>query len=306
MFTLHFRAFTLLILLTFIILPATSLSIKVNNSYDNITDLAIGNSHARSLNFSEMGLVGLNAYIAGADVREAIQSFHLRKDELTQLERIWIPVAPVFLFREKSKPSWARTRPGALSFVNVYMAIQDYSNSIHDFWMLPKNRLNELKNRILSYEFDKEAPLIFEGAVHTNYIVDFSQLSDLADETARSHAKDSSLTYVLNQSRIVEFVQEAESLELEIIFFTPPYTKAYYTNSVLAEYRLNYRSFFDKLSETNGNVYFFDFHDLFNQNQYNLFSDDDHLNFEGSKVFSTILFRALGNMTNKSLIKPIQ
>ena len=49
-----------------------------NNKYNievdqSVTDLVIGNSHGRAINFNSMGVTGYNGYISGADVRERLK-----------------------------------------------------------------------------------------------------------------------------------------------------------------------------------------------------------------------------------------
>lgn len=290
MSTSRFKIAIIFALASFVLLPALPFVVKRESQLDHVTDLAVGNSHAMSLNFDAMGLVGLNDYIPGADVSATIQSFHLRSEQLSRLERVWIPVAPVYLFRDLSEPKYVRRHPFTIGVYEFIRPFYDYSQTIRKFWSAPKTFLFACLQPAINWEVKDVEEIYVDGAKMKTTTLDVSQLFDLANSTARSHNEDSSVSNISNQVRIMDFIQATDMRGVEIIFFTPPYTREYFYHPLLREYVEKYKYFFEYISENYPSVHFFDFHDLFDEGQYEYFWDDDHLNLDGAKVFSPLLF----------------
>lgn len=277
-----FRIILISCISLFLILPFLIRESKIIPNQGAITDLAIGNSHARAINFDAMGLLGYNGYEPGADVRDTIASFYRLKKHLPSLRRIWIPVAPVFIFRDKPTSEFLRET-------------KIFKENIFDFWRLGHNWLSDIKKDL--YPPPASSNVVVEGAITSTSILDINQLEDLAFKTAVAHAQHASLGNALKNLNIIEeLINEAVKCDIKVILFTPPYTMEYYESNLLEEYRLLYNDLMLGVSDRQEGVYFFDLHDQFKVDQYNFFLDDDHLNLMGSKIFSPILLKTVSEI----------
>ena len=96
---LHSRIIISLPILCFLSMPFIisddTKSKKIINN--DITDLAIGNSHNTSIDFESMGLNWHNGYIPEADVNQTIESFLALHESHKKIKRVWISSSPGFI-----------------------------------------------------------------------------------------------------------------------------------------------------------------------------------------------------------------
>ena len=293
---LHFRIVILSCLFMLFLLPTIwhdTRGIKVDT---RITDIAIGNSHARAIHFGSMKLVGYNGYVGGADIRETLNQYRILKKVFPNVQRIWIPLAPVALYRDKATQKFARESQFLNNIFDMYFFWES------DFVRLlstGKDALKFFKSRIPPIE-QAEDEFVLEGARHSNVVLDTDSLQNLADKTASIHAQTASLAHVANKRRLKVLVQDANKRGIEVILFIPPFTEQYFNHKLLSEFTRHYNQDLSEFSKRYDGVYFFDFNNQFGEADMRLFYDDDHLNFAGAQVFSPILFRTF---SSKSSVK---
>ena len=300
---LHFRMIILTLLALFLLLPSifhVSGTPKINQSS---TDLAIGNSHARAINFHAMGLVGHNDYEDGADVRQTINRYYELEKSLPSLVRVWIPVAPGYIFRDKTNPKWARHEIFHSRFFDEYLSrfFDEYlklSQPVSYFWSVGKRQLVTFKERLLHNTQHKETHIIVEGATASRKILKVEEVDQLAETTALGHSENSSLQNTANIKRLEKFSEYLRQKDITLIFFTPPYTSEYYNHPLLADFESSYKTKLTQIVEKHSNTHYFDFHDLYQRESYMYFHDDDHLNLYGAKAFSSILQQAVSDKLN--------
>lgn len=296
---LHFRIVIIALLALFLLIPLGFKDIEASAVNQSASDLVIGNSHAKAINFGAMGLVGLNGYEGGADVRQTINRYYELEDSLPSLVRVWIPVAPVYLFRDKTSPNWGRHEKTASEYVdklsNATENLDQIWSEISNFWSYGKRQIHRLKNSLLKTAPDKEMRLIVEGASASRKILKLEEVVQLAEATALIHSENSSLQNTANFKRLERFSEYLRQKDIMLIFFTPPYTSEYYNHPLLAEFESSYKSRLTQIVEKHSNTHYFDFHDLYQRDSYIYFQDDDHLNLLGAKVFSNILRKAVSD-----------
>ena len=299
MSTLHFRIVIIALLALFLFIPLGFKDIEESAINQSASDLVIGNSHSMAINFSAMGLVGHNGYKAGADIRQTINHYYKLEKSLPSLVRVWIPVAPVYLFRDKTYPNLGRHEKTASIFLDKLSSTNENLayiwRKISNFWSYGKIQIRRLKNSLLKAAPDKEMKLIVEGAPASREILEVDEVVQLAEATALRHLENSSLQNTANFKRLERFSEYLRQKDITLIFFTPPYTSEYYNHPLLAEFRSYYKTRLTQIVEKHSNTHYFDFHDLYQRDSYIYFHDDDHLNLSGAKAFSKILQKAVSD-----------
>jgi hypothetical protein len=299
MFILHFRIVIIALLALFLLIPLGLQDVEESAINQSASDLVIGNSHAKAINFSAMGLVGYNGYENGADVRQTINRYYELEKSLPSLVRVWIPIAPVYLFRDKTYPNWARYEKTASKFADkLSIANENFPHTwskISNFWSYGKRQIHLLKSSFLKKEPNQEMKLIVEGAPASRKILKVEEVDQLAEKTALNHVKNSSLQNTANFKRLEQFSEYLRQKNITLIFFTPPYTSEYYNHPLLAEFESSYKTRLTQIVQKHSNTHYFDFHDLYQRESYIYFDDDDHLNLSGAKAFSSILQKSVSD-----------
>jgi 16S rRNA G966 N2-methylase RsmD len=104
---------------------------------------------------------------------------------------------------------------------------------------------------------------------------------------------DKAITVKVKQQILVT-IDYLRSKNIEIIFFTPPYYKAYTDNYPKEYVDLTKKIMMHIVAEKNVN--YFDFSKHLNiTDDYRYFYDSHHLNADGSKIFSQALFAKLNH-----------
>lgn len=296
---LHFRIVIIALLALFLLIPLGFKDTEESAINQSASDLVIGNSHSRAINFSAMGLVGHNGYESSADVRQTINRYYELEKSLPSLVRVWIPVAPVYLFRDKTYPNLGRHEETASIFLDKLSSTNENLahiwSEISNFWSYGKRQIHRLKNSLLKTAPDKEMKLIVEGAPASRKILKLEEVVQLAEATALSHSENSSLQNTANVKRLERFSEYLRQRDITLIFFTPPYTSEYYNHPLLVEFETSYKNILTQIVEKHSNTHYFDFHDLYQRDSYIYFYDDDHLNLSGAKAFSNILQKAVSD-----------
>lgn len=299
---LHFRIVIIALLTLFLLIPLGFKDIEESAINHSASDLVIGNSHSRAINFHAMGLVGHNGLENGADVRQTINRYYELEKSLPSLVRVWIPVAPVYLFRDKTFPNWGRNEKTALIVLDKLSSANDdlthIWSDISNFWSHGKRHVHLLKNSLLKAAPNEEMELIVEGASSYRKILKVEEVDQLAEMTALSHVENSSLQNTANLKRLEKFSEYLLQKDITLIFFTPPYTSEYYNHPLLADFESSYKTKLTQIVEKHSNTHYFDFHDLYQRESYMYFYDDDHLNLYGAKAFSSILQQAVSDKLN--------
>ncbi|WP_417792907.1 hypothetical protein [Terasakiella pusilla] len=269
-----------------------------SKGYDlsTITDLAAGNSHSRSLIFSEMGLTGLNAYVGNASPETTFLTVFRYIHDLENLERIWVPLHPSFFYTNDLRSSLGVGMIGVLPdrwVVNLLDFEIPYKDNLK-YWNFAKEWL---KRQLLDgYYTGSERPeniITIEGAAHSCARVTPKDIQDLANRTVNENIEKSSL----NDKKGIFFVRAlldlAERFNVDVIFYRPPYTSAYFNHPAFNLYKKQTELELQKMLQQWDNIYFIDGKNFFGEDDSQLFMDDDHLNCFGAKKFSPMIYKEL-------------
>jgi len=274
--------------LVFIIFsPFVLKGMRVSQTGNEITDIAVGNSHAMSLNFKSMGLFGVNHYIPSAGIIETVVNFKEVLRLYEGIERVWIPIAPVLIYRNKQFH-------GLKWFEELipFSVVWHYNVVSNDFlaWGLPKSYIRDIRCKILSC--DTGSMILVEGAPASITTVDPNDLTNLAYNTVENHTEYASLENDTNVRYFKKLLSLAEERNVKVLLFTPPYTDYYYNDPRMSSYVDRYQNEINSLIVNSDFAHYLDFHDLYDDKNYNFFHDDDHLNLKGAIHFSPLLKNA--------------
>lgn len=284
---LRFRILIIFAIGTFLFLPYFLRDLDATTySETAYTDLSIGNSHALAINFATMHLIGINLYEAGADVLMTAESFYRVEKAFPHVKRVWIPVAPVYLYRDVSKPRWRRYG----WFGSTRLVDFIYENPEH--WSFFRDYLKKIKNYFITAKpYEADGGIVVEGSLAYRQAVDPAQLPRLATRDALFHAQDASFSNTANATRLNDFLNYLNKKGITVILYTPPYTENYYNSPILKKYTDAYKKDLESITKKHPNVLYLDFHDLFKGKQLKYFYDADHINLQGAKAFSKVLIR---------------
>jgi hypothetical protein len=296
---LHSRIIISLPILCFMIIPfiisddPTSKKI-INN---DITDLAIGNSHNTSINFESIGLNGHNGYIPGADVNQTIKSFWALHENHKKIKRVWISSSPGFIHYYKNA-SWLGRHGWATSYLDIF---QDFNSKyimfdlrIQKFWGSGRNALIDRKNKFFEIAANET------NTPHIERILNPFELNKKIDRHLKIEKQTILFKNDQNIKRLDEFSEKLADLNITIIFFTQPYLKEFKDHELFHYFQKSQSIFESKIMTKHKNVYYFDFTDLFIPNNYHYYSDVSHLNIFGAKEFTPVLYRTFLKAFKKS------
>lgn len=270
-----------LLILSFLLValyPPLSFFEREKFKHSSYTDVAIGNSHARAFNFSAMGVSGINLYKSGSDIRSALGTLEQVISNLESVERIWIPIAPAYLYRDKTHNLIKRQ--------NLFDP-HKLSNFMDAVRPRPR-RWSDVRNYIRSAIVPSFSSGIFEGVKISYQIVDPDLIKPLADETVLRHLEHTSFKNNSNIEYLERILEISRAAKASVILITPPYTEEYFHHEYMRKYEKVFRVDLEEILLKHDNAMYFDLHDIFFEHL-EFFVDDDHLNFQGASKFSEML-----------------
>lgn len=252
---------------------------------DEITDLVVGNSRARSLRFEEMGLVGVSNHFGAATphmTHEALQDILPR---LPQVERVWMPVVPTFLFEFRER---SIDRVAGAPFLLVY-----WKAAFDDLWSEPKDWLQRVRSgqaddRALR-KFHAGVPVRRDGMTSETWqgqleVYIKARLGTLGDSQ-------------INVAPMLHLVDTARKHGVEVIVFVPPMLREHYEDPRISKFLGETDAALAELDRLGADVTVLDHHDFYFDlplgDVLKRFSDPSHLNERGAREFSAQLGRWL-------------
>ncbi|MFD1343623.1 hypothetical protein [Litorisediminicola beolgyonensis] len=299
-----------------------------------IEALTVGSSHGRDIYYPAMGLTGHALSEDAGDINTADLKLRAAISRLPNLKYVFMPVSPVLLTYDRRigdpgdwlvHRSWLRNTPmpGEGAAITTSERLTLWSTRLAS--LEPFIRVNEIsKNAVtrlvrgalggVDDKIDAQACHVIENPPdfpHEYGIRNGFQRTPLpADCIPRAsemnawnhlHHADGSLTAkpeirAENLVHLTRMAKAAREAGLQLIFFVPPVTQAYYETPELLRHWEIERPLIEELAEREG-ARFVDFHDFFWSGAYRtknaVFVDGNHLTIHGAAVFSEALAREL-------------
>ncbi len=278
-------------------------------SAQQLQAVAIGNSHAQAIDFDTLAYNGYTLARSGRDFFEIKYYLDALQPKLPKVKTVFITVSYFSFQRDNAVSDESRVRR-----IHTYAVIPawyplkgDFANFVigktHPIFPVmdiarEDNWQGVFKTGVAPDTSPNEIDLMKVGCVDQGYqyINAHAQLRAIqhirqSADMAGNHPNLQADTY----QTIVEVIQQLQKQNVRIVFFTPPYfytyTQTYQANAPVAITSMEQNM--QKLRQAYG-VEYYDFStDSEFVNQHQLFTDSDHLNRCGARLFSVKLKQAM-------------